>query len=87
MKTMSAITQNTIIDCVKILIVDDHDLIRTGLARILSEVREFNVIGEASSGEQSLKMARELAPDIVLMDIKMPGILDHREGDVIAGFA
>ncbi|KRW58107.1 response regulator transcription factor GacA [Pseudomonas sp. TTU2014-080ASC] len=59
---------------IRVLVVDDHDLVRTGIARMLGDIDGLQVVGEASSGEESLKKARELKPDVVLMDIKMPGI-------------
>lgn len=59
---------------VKILVVDDHDLVRMGLVRILEDVEDFIVVGEAESGEAALERARDLQPQIVLMDIKMPGM-------------
>lgn len=59
---------------IKILLVDDHDLLRTGLKKLLHDTKEVEVIGEAGSGEEALKVADELQPDLVLMDIKMPGI-------------
>jgi DNA-binding NarL/FixJ family response regulator len=59
---------------VNILVVDDHDLMRMGLVRILNDIDGFTVVGEANSGEQAIKMARELSVDVVLMDVKMPGI-------------
>lgn len=59
---------------VKILIVDDHELVRTGLRLILEEVPEFNVVGDAKSGEDALRFCRKAAPDVVLMDVNMPGI-------------
>lgn len=58
----------------KVLVVDDHELVRTGISRMLDDVAGFDVIGEASSGEEAVQMARELEPDVVLMDVKMPGI-------------
>lgn len=61
-------------DTVKILIVDDHDLMRMGLSRILDDVDGFSVVGQASSGEEALSLCRALAPDLILMDVKMPGI-------------
>lgn len=61
-------------DDVNILIVDDHDLMRMGLSRILQDVEGFSVVGQAKSGEEALRMSRELTPDIILMDVKMPGI-------------
>ena len=54
--------------------VGDHDLVRTGITRMLADIDGLQVVGEADSGEEALKKARELKPDVVLMDIKMPGI-------------
>ncbi len=59
---------------IKVLVVDDHDLVRTGITRMLSDIDGLEVVGQAESGEESLKKARELKPDVVLMDVKMPGI-------------
>lgn len=59
---------------IKILVVDDHDLVRTGISRMLADVSGLQIVGEAASGEEALKMARELEPEVVLMDVKMPGI-------------
>lgn len=59
---------------IKVLIVDDHDLVRTGIKHMLSEADGIHVLGEANSGEEGVKMTRELMPDVVLMDVKMPGI-------------
>jgi two-component system, NarL family, invasion response regulator UvrY len=55
-------------------VVDDHDLVRTGITRMLADIDGLQVVGEADSGESALKLARELKPDVVLMDVKMPGI-------------
>ena len=62
------------IKMVRILVVDDHDLMRMGLVRMLDDVDGFSVIAEAGSGEEAVKMARKLSVDVVLMDVKMPGI-------------
>ncbi len=59
---------------IKLLLVDDHDLVRTAIARMLSDSSDLKIIGEANSGEQAYSMVRELNPDVVLMDIRMPGI-------------
>ena len=59
---------------ISILIADDHDLVRTGLGRMLADVDDLQVIGEDTSGEEALRLCRELRPDVVLMDVKMPGI-------------
>ncbi|MCP8898780.1 response regulator [Gilvimarinus xylanilyticus] len=58
----------------RILVVDDHDLVRMGIVRMLSDVRGYQVLGEAKSGEEAVRKARELSPDVILMDVKMPGI-------------
>lgn len=59
---------------VKILVVDDHDLVRMGIVRMLEDVPEFEVIGTANSGEEALQLCRAQKPDVVLMDVKMPGM-------------
>ena len=57
---------------VKIMLVDDHTLIRKGLKLIIEEVKEFKVVGESSDGEDAIRKARLINPDIVIMDINMP---------------
>lgn len=59
---------------IKVLIVDDHALLREGLIKILSLENDLEIIGEASDGEEAIILARRLIPDIILMDINMPGI-------------
>ncbi len=61
-------------EVIKILVVDDHDLVRTGIVRILNDVKDFEVVGEAETGEKAIEFCRRNSPDIVLMDISMPGI-------------
>lgn len=56
------------------MVVDDHDLVRTGITRMLADIDGLQVIGQAESGEECLRRVRELKPDVVLMDIRMPGI-------------
>lgn len=58
----------------KLLIVDDHAIVRRGLQSFLDMHCDFEVVGEAESGEDSVDKARELRPDIILMDVRMPGI-------------
>lgn len=58
---------------IKVLVVDDHDLVRTGITRMLADIEGLQVVGQADCGEDCLKLARELKPDVVLMDVKMPG--------------
>jgi|TARA_B100001059_G_C17801333_1_gene566370 two-component system invasion response regulator UvrY len=57
-----------------VLLVDDHELVRTGIKRILDDVRGFKVVGEAKDGEAAVQFCRQHAPNIVLMDMNMPGM-------------
>ncbi|MFN3713217.1 MAG: UvrY/SirA/GacA family response regulator transcription factor [Alcanivoracaceae bacterium] len=59
---------------IKVLVVDDHELVRMGITRMLADVNGIQVMGEAGSGEQAVALCRERSPDVVLMDVKMPGI-------------
>ena len=59
---------------VNVLLVDDHELVRTGIQHLLDGNESVNVTGVASSGEEAIQMVDALLPDIVLMDIYMPGI-------------
>lgn len=59
---------------VKLLIVDDHHIVRAAVSKMLADEDWIEIAGEAGSGEEAIAMARDLEPDIVLMDIKMQGI-------------
>ena len=59
---------------IKIIVIDDHELVRMGLSRILDDVEGFSVVGTGDSGEKALQLVRELKPDVVMMDVKMPGM-------------
>ncbi len=59
---------------IRVMVVDDHDLVRMGIVSLLSDSDKISVIAEAGSGEESIEKARELEPDVVLMDIRMPGM-------------
>ncbi|GHO46557.1 response regulator [Ktedonospora formicarum] len=62
------------IESITILIVDDHAIVREGIRAFLSIQPDCSVIGEAESGEVAVRMAAELVPDVILMDLMMPGI-------------
>ncbi len=59
---------------IRILVVDDHTLVREGFAKMLELEPQFEVLGQASSAREALEKTKALKPDIVLMDIKLPGI-------------
>jgi DNA-binding NarL/FixJ family response regulator len=59
---------------IKVLIADDHVFYREGVRALLSNVPHINVIGEANHGEEAIAQARDLQPDVILMDLKMPGM-------------
>jgi DNA-binding NarL/FixJ family response regulator len=59
---------------VRVVIVDDHRIVLDGLAALLDSVEGVDVVGEAASGEQAVALAGTLLPDVVLMDVEMPGI-------------
>jgi two-component system invasion response regulator UvrY len=59
---------------INILLVDDHELVRTGISKILNEVKGFKVIDECETGEEAIKYCRQTEPDVILMDMDMPGM-------------
>jgi DNA-binding NarL/FixJ family response regulator len=60
-----------------VLVVDDHDLFRAGLASLLSTESDIEVVAQASTGRSGVRLAGELQPDVVLMDLRMPDISGH----------
>lgn len=67
---------------IRILLVDDQSLLRRGLAGLLNRNPDMEVVGEAANGEQALRLAEELDPDVILMDVRMPvmdGVTATRE--------
>jgi DNA-binding NarL/FixJ family response regulator len=59
---------------IRIALVDDHELVRTGFRMILSREADIDIVGEAASGEEAVQLAKKLKPDVLLMDVHMPGI-------------
>jgi two-component system nitrate/nitrite response regulator NarL len=59
---------------IKILLVDDHSLFRSGIKLLLQRNPDFEVVGEAADGLEGIKRAKQLKPDVVLMDLNMPGL-------------
>ena len=70
----------------RVLLVDDHDLFRTGLRSLLEE-QGLQVVGEAENGSAALQLASELAPDVIIMDLKMPGLTGVETTRQISGMA
>jgi two-component system, NarL family, nitrate/nitrite response regulator NarL len=58
---------------IEILVVDDHPLFREGVVKSLQAMEEFKVVGETSTGQEALTLALALMPDVVLLDVSMPG--------------
>jgi DNA-binding NarL/FixJ family response regulator len=61
-----------VVEIIKILIADDHPVVREGLFAMLSREQDFDVVGEAKDGVEAVDKAKELNPDVVLMDLRMP---------------
>ena len=59
---------------IRILVVDDEPLVRSGVRMILESEEDIEVVGEAADGNEALEQARELAPDVVILDVRMPGL-------------
>lgn len=60
-------------DTIRVMVVDDHPLVRQGVRSLLSNYADFEVVGEADSGASALERVGDLAPDVILLDIRMPG--------------
>ena len=65
-------------NAIRVLLADDHALFRRGVAKLLAAESDFEVVGEAIDGRQAVEMARELMPDVILMDVSMP-VMDGLE--------
>ena len=62
---------------IRVLVVDDHDLFRMGLSSLLSAEADIEVVAQASGGRSGVRLAHELRPDVVLMDLQMPDVEGH----------
>jgi PAS domain S-box-containing protein len=83
-------------DAIKIVIVDDHKMVRQGLRRVLEEHDDFTIVGEAGDGAEAVAMARELEPHVVIMDVNLPtmsgidatqGIMRERPSTIVIGLS
>ena len=59
---------------IDVLLIDDHELVRTGIRRLLEDSGQIRIAGEADCGEDGVTLAQQLNPDVILMDVSMPGI-------------
>ena len=58
---------------IRVMVVDDHSIMRVGLKQVLEQCGEFEVVGDAADGEEAVRVAAEVSPDVVVMDVMMPG--------------
>ena len=70
----ASLSSDPSIDPIRVLIADDHPLFRDGLRALLTSVPETELVGEAATGEDAVATADSMQPDVVLMDIRMPGV-------------
>ena len=65
---------------VRVLICDDHAIVRAGLRLILESEEDFEIVGEAETAEEAISLASQLHPDLIILDISMPGMGGLSEG-------
>lgn len=70
---------------IRILLADDHHLVRAGIKALLDDIPDFAVVGEAGDGEEAVRLSSELTPDVMVMDIAMPGLTGLQALDRIKG--
>lgn len=71
-ETEDSATASAVSGKIKVLLADDHKMMREGLKKIVEEEEDLEVVGEASNGEEAVELARETSPDIIVMDVNMP---------------
>ena len=59
---------------IRVLIADDHAIVRNGISRMLEDQEDIEIVGEAADGQETIQKVRETAPDVILLDISMPGM-------------
>ncbi|MFE4719799.1 response regulator transcription factor, partial [Streptomyces sp. NPDC056728] len=59
---------------VRVVLADDQPLVRSGLRVLIADTPDLEVVGEAANGEEAVRLAREVSPDVIVMDIRMPGM-------------
>jgi DNA-binding NarL/FixJ family response regulator len=74
MSTRAKVSTTPAAGTLRVLLVDDHAIVREGLRALLEEDTRVSIVGEASNGDEATEMASRLTPDLVLMDLKMPGL-------------
>ena len=62
------------VDSIRIILVDDHNMVRMGLKAYFASLPDIQVVGEAATGSEAVRLAAELTPDVILMDLIMPGM-------------
>ena len=72
-----------VMEPIRVLIVDDHDLVRAGIRALLDKSPDIKVIGEAGEGREALRLVGELKTDVVLLDISLPGLNGLEAGAIL----
>ena len=70
---------------IRVLIADDHAIVRNGISRMLKDQEDIEIVGEAADGQETIQKVRETAPDVILLDISMPGMVaGHKHASKVA---